>query len=328
VTYSIVAGGPESGDWGVAVASKFPAVGAVVPWARAGAGCVATQAWANTSFGPSGLALMAEGLGAEEVLATLVGDDEGRAHRQVGLVDREGTAATFTGDRCMPWAGGMTGEGYACQGNILAGPEVVSEMARAFLAASGDLADRLVEALEAGEAAGGDRRGRQSAALLVVRDGGGYGGRSDRYIDVRVDDHADPLRELRRIFSVYDRELLVRNDPLLEASADLVTDLQRRLTHLGHYGGGLTGTLDEATRAALTNFAGEYNLEGRLRDDERLYESLVRDIRDLTPELRPPVQNGGGNSAPAQAAVDRPEDEAPQAPQAAGDPHRDHGDQQ
>ncbi|MBA3738944.1 MAG: DUF1028 domain-containing protein, partial [Actinobacteria bacterium] len=217
--------------------------------------------------------------------ASLLEDDEAVRDRQVGLVDRAGRAASYTGEGCMPWAGGITGDGFACQGNILTGPEVVQAMARTFEEAPGELVDRLLDAISAGEAAGGDRRGKQSAALLVVRDGGGYGGRSDRYIDLRVDDHEEPVRELLRVFSVYDREYLVREDPLVTASAEAVEDLQVRLRSLGRYEGQVSGELDEATRTALASFAGEYNLEAKIRDDDQLHESLIRELRDVTPEI-------------------------------------------
>src|SRR4249920_2638116 len=199
MTFSIVAADVDKGDWGIAVASKFPCVGAVVPWARADVGAVATQSWANTSFGPEGLALMGGGVEASGALDRLLLGDDGREDRQVGFVDTSGRSATFTGSKCMDWAGGVTGDGFAAQGNILAGEAVVAELARAFIETEGDLCDRLLAALVAGDAAGGDKRGRQSAALLVVRDGGGYAGRDDRYIDLRVDDHADPINELVRI---------------------------------------------------------------------------------------------------------------------------------
>jgi uncharacterized Ntn-hydrolase superfamily protein len=287
VTFSIVAADIDAGDWGVAVASKFVSVGAVVPWARAGVGAVATQSWANTSFGPDGLALMAGGASAEDALGTLVQSDEGRADRQVGVVDAAGRTATFTGSACMEWAGGVTGRGFAAQGNILVGEEVVEAMCRAF-ETDGDLCDRLLAALLAGDAAGGDRRGRQSAALLVVREGGGYEGRNDRYIDLRVDDHPDAPRELARLFGVYDAAVLIRNDPLLPATPKLVEDLQRRLAALGRYPGEASGTYDDATRSALAGWAGEYNLEGRLRDDDQISNQLVEEIRGVTPELPPP----------------------------------------
>ncbi len=285
MTFSIVAMDPENGDWGIAVASKFPCVGAVVPWARAGIGAVATQSWANTSFGPKGLALMDEGMSAQASLDKLLAADEGREDRQAGFVDQNGGSATFTGSKCMDWAGGVTGEGFAAQGNILAGAAVVDELARAFAQTEGDLCDRLLAALVAGDAAGGDKRGRQSAALLVVREGGGYEGRNDRYIDLRVDDHADPINDLLRLFEVWDDSMLVRNDPQLDATPELVTDLQRRLAALGRYDGEAGGVYDDVTRAALAGWAGEYNLEGRLRDDDLISQLLIREIRDITPEL-------------------------------------------
>jgi uncharacterized Ntn-hydrolase superfamily protein len=287
-TFSIVAADPGAGDWGVAVASKFPAVGAVVPWARAGVGAIATQAYANTSFGPAGLALLERGLEAGLTLRELLEGDPDHAHRQVGLADAGGMAATFTGEKCMDWAGGRTGDGFACQGNILVGPNVVDGMAEAFRASGGELVDRLLAALEAGDASGGDRRGKQSAALLVVRAAGGYGGRNDRYIDLRVDDHEDPVTELRRVFTVYDREYLIRQDPLLALTPELVTDIQRRLAATGHYQGEASGEYDDATRRALDSFGGEYNLEGKIRTDQQVYESLVRELRDITPEIATP----------------------------------------
>jgi uncharacterized Ntn-hydrolase superfamily protein len=282
MTFSIAACDLERGDWGVAVASKFPAVGSVVPWARAGVGAIATQAHANADYGPDGLALLHQGVSAEAAAARLTGGDDNRAARQLGIVDASGAAASFTGDECMPWAGGMSGEGFACQGNILVGPEVVDEMARAYSAAEGELVDRLLVALAAGDAAGGDRRGRQSAALYVVRDGGGYDGRNDRYIDLRVDDHADPVGELVRVFSVYDDDYLIRNDRLMEATPDLVREMQSALTRTGHYRGDAHGEMDDATRAALADFAGQVNLESKVREDGRLYRSLVREVQEVS----------------------------------------------
>ena len=286
MTFSIGAADLEAGDGGVAVASKFPAVGVVVPWARAGVGAVATQSYANTSFGWRGLDLMAEGASGPEALDRLLGDDEDREQRQVGLVDAEGRPATFTGSGCMAWAGGRTGEGHACQGNILVGQEVVDGMGGAFEKAEGDLVDRLITALVAGDRAGGDRRGRQSAALVVARAEGGYGGYTDRYVDLRVDDHPFATTELVRLFEIWDREMLIRNDPLLEADRELVSDLQRRLAALGRYSGATGGEYDQETREAIGRFAGEQNLEGKLREDEQIYESIVREIRDVTPEIR------------------------------------------
>jgi uncharacterized Ntn-hydrolase superfamily protein len=201
-TFSIVAYDPERQEWGVAVASKYLAVGAVVPWAKAGAGAVATQSYGNVSFGPRGLELMANGKSAEEALKTVTDDDKGRETRQVGMVDGKGGVANFSGNKCNPWAGAKSGKYYTCQGNLLAGEKVIDAMAKAFEESKGPLAWRLMAALEAGDQTGGDKRGKQSAALLVVRDKGGPGGLNDRAIDFRVDDHADPVPELARILAL------------------------------------------------------------------------------------------------------------------------------
>ena len=199
-TFSIAAADPAAGEVGVAVASRFFAVGSVVPWARAGAGAVATQAYANTGFGPRGLELLALGLAPKEALDVLLRADDGRDRRQVGLVAPSGASATFTGPGCNAWAGGRSGPGYAVQGNILTGEAVVVAMEKAFLESAGKpLAERMLAALRAGDAAGGDARGKQSAALIVARAGGGYGGFTDRAIDVRVDDSKDPFGELARL---------------------------------------------------------------------------------------------------------------------------------
>jgi uncharacterized Ntn-hydrolase superfamily protein len=202
-TFSIAAADPEAGEVGVAVASRFFAVGVVVPHARAGAGAVATQAFANTTFGPRGLDLLERGLTPQEAIDVLLRGDEGRARRQVGIVGASGASATATGDGCNPWAGGRHGPGYAIQGNILAGEAVVAAMERAFLASPGEpLAERLFRALQAGDDAGGDSRGKQSAALLVARAGAGYGGYTDTAVDIRVDDHPDPIAELGRLLGM------------------------------------------------------------------------------------------------------------------------------
>lgn len=207
-TFSIVAFDPETGDLGVAVQSKFFAVGPVVPFAAAGIGAVATQSFANTTFGPRGLDLLGAGNEPQAVIDTLLADDPQRALRQVALIDASGSAANFTGDGCLAWAGGRIGDNFSVQGNILAGPEVVDAMAAMFEASTGDLATRMVAALAAGQEAGGDVRGRQSAALLVVREGGGYGGFNDRFIDLRVDDHQTPIGELQRLLDMRHAQLL------------------------------------------------------------------------------------------------------------------------
>jgi len=286
MTFSIVAFDAVSGDLGVAVASKFPCVGAVVPWAHAGVGAVATQSWANTDFGPDGLGLMSGGLPADAALDAVLEPDDDREERQVGFVDARGGAASFTGANCMDWAGGRTGDGFAVQGNILAGGDVVAALAETFTRTEGDLCDRLLAALLAGDAAGGDRRGKQSAALLVVRERGGYEGRNDRYIDLRVDDHPDAPAELARLFTVWDTTMLIRTDEPLEATPELVRELQRRLTAVGALDTDQTAVLDDATLVALADWAGRYNLDGRLREDGMLSGHLLAELRDVTPEVK------------------------------------------
>ncbi len=204
-TFSIVAYDSMAGEWGVAVQSRFLAVGAVVPFAQAGLGAVASQAWGNTAFGPRALGMFARGLGADSVLTWLLASDSNRSYRQVGMVDFRGHSATFTGSDCQAWAGGLSGDGFCVQGNILAGPEVVQAMARAYQESGGRLAQRLLAALQAGQEAGGDRRGMQSAALLVASAAGGYSGYDDRTIDLRVDDHSQPIKELERLFYLHEK---------------------------------------------------------------------------------------------------------------------------
>lgn len=280
MTFSIVARDPQAGESGIAVQSKFLAVGAVVPWAKAGVGAIATQSWANTSYGPRGLELLASGLSAQETLAQLISEDDGRASRQVGIVGVEGKPATFTGDQCFPWAGGQVGEHYTCQGNILVGEDTVLAMARTFEQTTGQLCDRLVAALAAGQAAGGDSRGQQSAALLVVRQGGGYGGFNDRFIDLRVDDHPQPINELQRILQLH-KLYLFPPDPadILVIDHNVARELQQLLTVLGDYQGAISGSYDEVTRAAFRKFSGRENLEERWFEDARVDRTVLEFLR-------------------------------------------------
>jgi uncharacterized Ntn-hydrolase superfamily protein len=201
-TFSIVAHDPDREEWGCGVASKVLAVGAVVPYARAGVGAIATQSAANTTYGPRGLELLAKGMSAEDVVKKLTDDDEEREVRQLGIVDAKGRTAVFTGKKCQAWAGSKSGKNYCCQGNLLTDEKVVEEMAKAFEEAKGPLPWRIMAALEAGENAGGDRRGKQSAGILVVREKAGWGGFSDRWVDLRVDDHERPIAELARILGL------------------------------------------------------------------------------------------------------------------------------
>ena len=210
-TFSIVAVDRETGEIGIGVQSKIVAVGAIVPFARAGVGAIATQSFANVRYGPVGLAMLELGATPEQAVESLTRADPASERRQVGIVDAKGRTATFTGEGCHEWAGGRTGDGYAVQGNILAGEDVVTAMAEAYEATEGVLAERLLAALEAGQEAGGDKRGRQSAALLIVREGWGYGGQDDRFRDLRVDEHSEPIQELRRVYEKH-RDLFRRPD--------------------------------------------------------------------------------------------------------------------
>jgi uncharacterized Ntn-hydrolase superfamily protein len=280
-TFSIVAYDPEEEEWGIAVQSKFLAVGSVVPWARAGVGAVATQSWANTSYGPRGLDMMQEGVAAEEVIERLTQEDKDRALRQVGVVDAQGDAAAFTGEECYDWAGHIVGEHYACQGNILVSKETVETMAETFEAAEGALIDRLLAALRAGQAAGGDRRGKQSAALLVVKEKGGYGGFNDRYVDLRVDDHATPIEELARLAKLH-YLYLGETDPdkLVKIEGELAKEVQEILSRCGHYHGAASGKYDAATKKAFRDFVSIENLEERWRDDDLLDCVILEFMRE------------------------------------------------
>lgn len=240
MTFSIVARSVDGESWGVAVASKFLAVGSAVPAAAAGVGAIATQSAANTTYKAAALAHLREGATAAETLQQLIDADEGRDDRQVGVVDSEGRAATFTGATCLDWAGGVTGDGYAIQGNILEGEEVVAAMESAFVASdsSAPLAERLMIALRAGDAAGGDARGKQSAALLVVKDKAGYMGFDDIEVELRVEDHAEPIAELDRLLGLH-RKLWAKSDTLPEDertpdTPELLAELDARARGLGH----------------------------------------------------------------------------------------------
>lgn len=263
-TFSIVAHCAEEEAWGVAVASKFPAVGAVVPWAAAGIGAVATQSYAKLPFGPEGLALMAEGHSARDALSQLLAADEGRETRQVALVDGAGRAAAHTGDDCPDWAGHKSGEGFSAQGNLLAGEAVVAAMGTSFRRAEGELADRLVAALHAGEQAGGDRRGKQSAAVLVVRADGGYGKDNDRYLDLRVDDAEEPVRRLMALVKLHH---LYFQPPLpqdnLPIDEDIARELQAMLIAQGYMTGEINGVWDEVCQQVFWMLIGNENLEMR-----------------------------------------------------------------
>lgn len=279
-TFSIVGYDPEAQEWGVGVQSKFLAVGAVVPWAKAGVGAIATQSFANTAYGPDGLNLLSQGLPAEEVMERLLAADPYREHRQVGIVDAQGRAATFTGGDCFSWAGGITGKNFAAQGNILVSEATVAALAETFQAARGSLAERLVAALDAAQDAGGDRRGRQSAALLVVKPKGGYGGLNDRYVDLRVDDHVEPIKELDRLLDLYKLYFYkTRPEDLLQIDAAIARELQEILRLAGYSLAQPTGRYDEETKKALLAYMGTENLEERQRDDDQIDRVVIEYMR-------------------------------------------------
>lgn len=278
-TFSIVAADPEAGEVGVAVQSKFLAAGAIVPWARGGVGAVATQSFAEVTYGPRGLDLLESGASPQAVLGHLLEADEDRELRQVGIVDLSGRSASFTGEECFKHAGSLTGLGYACQGNFLASPEVVLSMVKAFERASGPLAERLIEVLRAGQQAGGDRRGMESASLLVVKPGGGYGGTHDRYIDLRVDHHDDPIEQLASLLTLH-RFYFQRPDEseVLHANTELEQEQEQEI---GQYLERL-GKLKPGDDIwdALFDYMNWENLEERWVGRERIDPKVLEYLRN------------------------------------------------
>jgi uncharacterized Ntn-hydrolase superfamily protein len=273
-TYSIAACDLAAGQWGVATQSKFLAVGSVVPWAEPKVGAIATQAYANPRYGTEGLKLLREGLSAEEVVERLTTADEGRDQRQLGIVDREGRSATFTGAECLEWAGGRTGPCYAAQGNILVSAETVDAIAETFESSKGTLAERLLDCLDAAQAAGGDRRGQQSAALLVVEEDGGYGQLSDIVVELRVEDHERPLEELRRIYRLHEALFgETPRDEWLTVDDALANELRERLVKLGY-----DGELEDA----FNRWAGNVNLEERVDGVTEIDPVVLEELRELS----------------------------------------------
>lgn len=280
-TFSIVARDPANGDLGVAVQSKFPNVRVAVPYAKAGVGAVATQSFSNSDFGTKGLSLLELGATPQEALEIIGRDDPDREDRQVGIVDARGLSATFTGKKCFDWAGGRTGSDYAIQGNILVSEATVTAMERAFLGTPGSLAERLLAAIKAGAEAGGDRRGRQSAALLVVRPGASYDGKSDRYIDISVYDAKDPIAEIFRLYELQ-KIHFERSDPknVIPIAGEDAKYLQRLLAKKGFLKGGRTdGVWDEASTAALADYMGWENYDTRIRRDGKIDRKILELIR-------------------------------------------------
>jgi uncharacterized Ntn-hydrolase superfamily protein len=273
-TYSIAACDLDAGQWGVATQSKFLAVGSVVPWAEPHVGAIATQAYANPRYGSEGLSLLREGLSAEEVVGRLTAADEGRDQRQLGVVDREGRSASFTGAECLEWAGGRTGPCYAAQGNILVSAATVDAIAETFESSKGSLAERLLDCLDAAQAAGGDRRGQQSAALLVVEQDGGYAKLSDTIVELRVEDHERPLTELRRLYGLHETLFgETPRDEWLTVDDALANELRYRLTKLGY-----DGELEDA----LNRWAGNANLEERVDGVAEIDPIVLEELRELS----------------------------------------------
>lgn len=280
MTFSIIA--TDGVDVGVAVSSKFVAVGAFVPHLEASVGAVATQCYANPKLGKSILALLKQGLSARDAVERALAQDPDREQRQIGAVDIRGDAFGFTGRECPAYAGQIIGSGYVVLGNILAGPQVLESMAKAFETQRGELVDKLLAALEAGERAGGDRRGKQSAAVVVLRPNGGYLGLSDIYVDIRVDDHPEPVAELRRIFKIWELTLLNRDDPRdVVNKRDVAAEVQEILKKLGFYRGEVTGVWDDSTERAFREWAGYENFENKIRDDDKIWGSVYRFLKEL-----------------------------------------------
>jgi len=271
-TYSIAACDLEAGLWGVATQSKFLAVGSVVSWAEPHVGAIATQAYANPSYGPQGLALLREGLSAQQVVERLTVADDGRDHRQLGVVDSAGGSASFTGSECYDWAGGRTGAGYAAQGNILVSDQTVDAIAETFEGTAGKpFAERLMDCLDAAQAAGGDKRGQQSAALLVVEKDGGYANLSDVVVDLRIDDHERPLEELRRIYGLHQAIFgKTPREEWLPVDSELAEELRARLGRLGYEG---------ELQDALFRWAGNENLEERVDGAEAIDPVVLEELR-------------------------------------------------
>jgi uncharacterized Ntn-hydrolase superfamily protein len=280
-TFSIVARDPANGDLGVAVQSKFPNVRVAVPHAKAGVGAVATQSFANSEFGTKGLQLMALGATPEEVIAIIGRDDPDLQDRQVGIVDAKGRSATFTGKKCFDWAGGRRAADYAIQGNILVSEATVDAMEKAFLGTKGPLAERLLASLKAGAEAGGDKRGRQSAALLVVREGASYDGKSDAYVDISVYDAPDPIAEIFRLYELH-RIHFERSDPkdVVPITGADALYLQKLLAKKGFYKGKADGVWNADATAALADYMGWENYDTRIRRDGKIDAQILKLIRE------------------------------------------------
>ncbi|SFA94415.1 Uncharacterized conserved protein, Ntn-hydrolase superfamily [Lentibacillus halodurans] len=274
MTFSIAGFDPQTRELGVAVQSKFIGVGSVVPWAKAGVGAIATQAFANPTYGPDGLHLLEQGKTAQETIDALISKDEGKADRQAGIVDVNGNAATFTGDRCYDWAGGQTGKHYAAQGNILVSQETVEAMGDTFEQSDGSLAERLLKALDAGQAAGGDRRGKQAAAIYVVKEKGGYLGTNNRYVDLRVDDHSNPIKELIRIYYLHQLYFgITKPENILDVKGTVREEIITHLYRLGFLG--KKNVEDQTLYEQLTSFIHTENFERRELEKGKIDQAVL-----------------------------------------------------
>ena len=281
MTFSIVARDKETGEYGIAVQSKFIAVGAIVPWIDLNAGAIATQALANLEYGRMGLKLLSSGLTANQVLKIFLDIDPQHEQRQVGIVDLQGNAVNYTGQSCFNWAGGITGDAVAVQGNILVSEDTVNAMFDTYLKTQGDLAERLLSALEAGQKAGGDSRGQQSANLLVHKKNGGYGGGSDIYIDVRVDDHPQATSELRKIFNTYSMTLLERENPneVTELTPDVYKEIRTKLKDLGYLDS--DSFREKDVKPAFDRWLHTENFEKKERSDNKIWNSVLNYLRNM-----------------------------------------------
>ncbi|RNF39481.1 DUF1028 domain-containing protein [Planococcus salinus] len=277
-TFSIIGADPQTGEVGVAVQSKFLAVGAVVPWAKANVGAVATQSWANTAYGPEGLALLEEGLSPEDVIARLVADDPGKNLRQVAVINAEGVASAFTGEECYDWAGHIVGRHHSCQGNILVSGETVSAMSETFEKSKGPLAERLLLALEAAQRAGGDSRGKQSAALYVLQEGAGYGGYNDVKVDLRVDDHPEPIEELKRLFELH-KLFGAPSDKTVAIEGDVFEEIKQQLVKVGLLAKADQSSYEGEVKDALKTFTLRENFDDHWTEDDMINETVLEFLR-------------------------------------------------
>lgn len=277
-TFSIVAANPETGEVGVAVQSKFLAVGAVVPWAKANVGAVATQSWANTTFGPEGLRLLEKGLPPEEVIDKLIAGDPGRSLRQVAVINSDGEASAFTGHECYDWAGHKIGKHHSCQGNILVSGKTVSEMSRAFEESEGPLAERMLKAIAAAQQAGGDSRGKQSAAVYVLQEGAGYGSYNDVKVDLRVDDHPEPIEELQRLYELH-KLYAAPSQEKLPIEEDVLKTVVEQLVKTGLLASASHSSYDAEVKEALKTFVLRENFDDHWSEEACVDESVLEYLK-------------------------------------------------